>query len=165
VGRKEASLAMAHRLAKLGGGKLVISPNGDAFNAWLTFPALEQLPVLVIDDNADTLQLFRRYTSGTRYRIVGIRDPEQVLKVAEESSPRIIVLDVMMPQKDGWEVLGWLREHPLTRPTPVVVCTILAQEELALSLGASGFLQKPVSRQSFLAALDRQLALMETESR
>jgi CheY-like chemotaxis protein len=62
---------------------------------------------------------------------------------------------VMMPQVDGWKLLGRLREHPLTREIPVVVCTILAQEELAWTLGASGFVKKPVRQRAFLAALDR----------
>jgi CheY-like chemotaxis protein len=75
------------------------------------------------------------------------------------------MVDVMMPQVDGWEVLGQLREHPLSSHIPIVVHTILAQEELALSLGASAFLRKPVTRQDFLAALDRLIALMEPEPR
>ncbi|NIV31704.1 MAG: response regulator, partial [Anaerolineae bacterium] len=81
----------------------------------------------------------------------------------EEFSPQVILLDVMMPQIDGWEILGRLRQHPLTSHIPTVVCTILAQEELALSLGASAFVRKPVTRQVFLAALDRQIARMQPE--
>ena len=61
----------------------------------------------------------------------------------------------MMPQLDGWELLGRLRQHPRTSYIPIVVHTILPQEELALSLGASAFIQKPVTRQAFLAALDQ----------
>jgi CheY-like chemotaxis protein len=158
-----ASLDIAHRLANLCGGRLTISANEGDFAATLTIPALEQLPVLVIDDNADTLQLLQRYSAGTRYRLIGTQDPEQVLSLTEEFSPQVILLDVMMPQVDGWEVLGRLRQHPLTSHIPTVVCTILAQEELALSLGASAFVRKPVTRQVFLAALDRQIALMQPE--
>jgi CheY-like chemotaxis protein len=77
----------------------------------------------------------------------------------------VIILDVMMPDIDGWEILGRLRSHPSTSAIPVVVCTILAQEELALSLGASGFLLKPITRQALLEELDRQAALLEKESR
>ena len=156
-----ASLDIAHRLVDLCGGRLSLSAAGEAFTSTLTLPALEQLPVLGIDDNADTLQLLQRYTVGTRYRLIGTQDLEQALRLAEELSPRIIVLDVMMPQVDGWEALGWLRQHPLTSHIPIIVCTILAQEELALSLGASAFVRKPVTRQAFLAALDRQIALLE----
>jgi len=160
-----ASLDMAHRLADLCGGRLTISTAEETFRATLTLPALGQLPVLVIDDNVGTLHLLQRYTAGTRYRVVGTQDPEQALSLAEELSPQIIVLDVMMPKVDGWEVLGRLRQHPLTAHIPIVVCTILAQEELALSLGASAFVRKPVTRQAFLAVLDCQVAPRETEFR
>lgn len=163
AGDDVARLDMAQRLAHLCGGRLALSTDEAAFRANLILPALEQLPVLAIDDNADTLQLMQRYTSGTRYRVVGTRDPEQALRLAEELSPQIVVLDVMMPQVDGWEVLGRLREHPRTGHIPIIVCTILAEEELALSLGASAFVRKPVTRQAFLAALDREVARMETE--
>jgi len=164
-GDEEASLDMAHQLAGMCGGRLTLSTDEKAFGATLTLPALEQSPVLVIDDNVDTLQLLQRYTTGTRYRLIGTRDPEQALSLAEKLSPQIIVLDLMMPQVGGWEVLGWLRQHPLTGHIPIIACTILPQEELALSLGASAFIRKPVTRQAFLAALDQQIELMETESR
>ena len=104
-----------------------------------------------------TLQLLKRYTSGTRYRLVGTRDPSQALDLAARLGPRIIVLDVMMPQMDGWKVLGLLRQHPLTRDLSIVVCTILGQEDLALALGASAFLKKPVRQQVFQSALDTQM--------
>ena len=160
-----ASLDLARQLADLCGGKLILSENEEAFTATLALPAFKQLPVLVIDDNADTLQLLQRYTSGTRYRLVGTRDPGQALSLAEKLSPQIIVLDLMMPQVDGWKVLGRLRQYPLTAHVPIVVCTILAHKELALSLGASAFIRKPVTRQAFLAALDHQIELMEPEPR
>ena len=151
----DSRLGMALQLAALCGGSLKVAPAAEPFAARLTLPALEQLPVLAIDDNPGTLQLLQRYTAGTRYRLIGTRDPEQALALAQKVSPQLIVLDVMMPRVDGWEILGRLREHPLTSGIPIVVCTILAQEELALALGASGFLQKPLTRQAFLATLDR----------
>lgn len=170
-----ARLEMARQLADLCGGNLTISDSARGFSARLIVPALGQLPVLAIDDNAGTLRLLQRYTTGTRYRLVGTQDPEQALVLARELSPQIIVLDVMMPHVDGWEILGRLRQHPLTARIPIVVCTILTEEELALSLGANAFVRKPVTRQVFLAALDRQIrpgrfpkpvrSTTETESR
>jgi CheY-like chemotaxis protein len=160
-----ASLDIAHQLAELSRGSLSIAGDEKGLDATLTLPALEQLPVLAVDDNADTLQLLQRYTAGTRYRLVGTRDPEQVLGLVEKFSPQVIVLDVMMPQVDGWRVLGRLRQHPLASHVPIVVCTILAQEAMALSLGASAFIRKPVTRQALLETLDHQIAPTETESR
>lgn len=162
---EKASMDIAQRLTGLCGGKLAISTDDSAFSATLVLPALEQLPVLAIDDNASTLQLLQRYITGTRYRLTGTRDPEEALNLAEKLSPQIIVLDVMMPRVDGWEILGRLRQHPLTSHVPVIVCTILAQKELALSLGASAFLCKPVTRQDFVAALDQQIERMGQELR
>jgi CheY-like chemotaxis protein len=158
-----ASLEIARQLTNLCGGRLSLPPQGEGvFSVTLALPALEQLPVLAIDDNADTLQLLQRYTAGTRYRLIGTQDPEQALTLAGRLSPQIIVLDVMMPQVDGWKVMGTLRQHPLTSHIPIVVCTILAQESLALSLGASGFVRKPVMRQALLDALNYQIESVET---
>jgi CheY-like chemotaxis protein len=160
-------LEMARQLVELAGGSLVVMPGQDQkqpFNVRLVLSAAEQISVLVIDDNADTLQLLQRYLTGTRYRFVGARDPDRVFALAEELSPQIIVLDVMLPRVDGWEFMGRLREHPQTRGVPVIVCTILPQEELAFALGAAGFIRKPINRKSFLSALDRQVSLLPRES-
>jgi CheY-like chemotaxis protein len=160
---ESASLNMAQRLADMGGFRLLLSADARAFNAVLALPALEQLPVLIIDDNTDTLQLLKRYASGTRYHLITTRDPEQALSIVEQGAPKVIVLDVMMPQADGWEVLERLRAHPLTADIPIIVCTILDQKRFALFLGASGFVHKPITRQAFLEALDEQVELMAIE--
>lgn len=149
------SLEMARQLAGLAGGTLTVASEAEGFVTRLNLPAAEQVAVLVIDDNADTLHLFQRCLAGTRYPYIGARDPEQALALAEKLRPRIIVLDLMLPGVDGWEVLGRLREHPRTRGIPIVVCSILPQEQLALTLGAAAFIRKPVSRASLLEVLDR----------
>ncbi|MBN1810574.1 MAG: response regulator [Anaerolineae bacterium] len=159
-----SSLEVARQLTVLCGGKLSLEEDSAPFSVVLSLPALEQLPVLAIDDNADTLQLLQRYTAGTRFRLVGTSDPEQALDLAEKLCPQIIVLDVMMPEVDGWKVMSMLRQHPLTSHIPIVVCTILAQENLALALGASGFVQKPVTRQALLEALNHQAEMTQPAS-
>jgi CheY-like chemotaxis protein len=160
--KEKASLEMTQQMVSLSGGRLTLSGDDVPFNATLRLPALEQMPVLVIDDNADTLQLLQRYTTGTRYRLITTQDPEQALNLVEQLHPQIIVLDVMMPQVDGWELLGRLRQHPAAEHTSIIVCTILAQEELALSLGADAFISKPIQRRAFLAILDHQIEVMGT---
>jgi CheY-like chemotaxis protein len=149
------NLNMAAQLADLGGYRLTLAADARCFDARLLLPALEQIPVLAIDDSADALQLLARYAAGSSYRLVGTRDPENALALAEKLTPRIILLDVMMPQVDGWEMLGRLASHPATGEIPVVVCTILAQRDLALLMGASEFLRKPFTRAELLAVLDR----------
>ncbi len=152
------NLNMARQVAELCGCRLSLMADARGFDAALALPALEQIPVLVIDDKADTLQLLQRYVSGSRYRQVAVSDAEQAVETACRVAPQVIVLDVMMPRIDGWELLGCLRENPKTQHVPIIVHTILAQRDLALLLGASDFLRKPVNRRDFLDALDRQLA-------
>lgn len=151
------NLNLARQLAEMCGCRLHLVADARGFDATLALPALEQIPVLVIDDKADALQLLKRYAAGSRYRLITVSDPEQAVEAAARAAPQIIVLDVMMPHVDGWELLGRLRENPATRAVPIIVHTILAQRDLALLLGASDFLRKPVSRADFLAALDHQL--------
>jgi CheY-like chemotaxis protein len=155
------SLQAIEQLMPLCRGSLEISAWGQAgqpFAAKISLSTLEQATVLMIDDNADTRQLFRRYLSGSHYRFVGAAGAEEGLARALELTPQLIVLDVMMPGQDGWALLGQLREHPQTDHIPVIVSTILPQEELALDLGAADFIRKPVSQAVLLSALDRQLA-------
>ncbi len=85
--------------------------------------------------------------------------------LASELAPRVIVLDVMLPGMDGWELLGRLREHPQLSAVPVIVCTILPQQQLALALGAGAFVRKPFSREAFLSVLDQQVGSPSRELR
>jgi CheY-like chemotaxis protein len=115
--------------------------------------------VLVVDDNVDLVHFYRRYAAGTRYHIVHLSQGTGVLEAVESVTPDIIVLDVMLPDVDGWDLLVQLHEHPATRPIPVVVCSVVREEELALSLGASVYLPKPVRRREFIGALDQAVNL------
>jgi len=159
-----ANLKKIQQLAELSGSRLVFSLDPSSCSATLSVPARQQINVLVIDDNADTLQMLKRYTSATRYQLITTRDPGQAISLAEKSSPEIIVLDVMMPQMDGWQVLQQLRQNPATAAARIIVCSILGQGDFAYFMGADGVLAKPVTPQDFLAALDQQTALMERES-
>lgn len=160
-------LEMARQLVALSGGSLEVRSDQDnrhPFTARLILPGMKQLAVQVIDDNADTLRLFQHYLAGSRYSFTGTQDPERALALAEKSTPQIIVADVMLPGIDGWELLGRLREHPKICNVPIIVCTILPEEQLALTLGAAAFLRKPFTRGELLAMLDRQAESLTQES-
>ena len=110
--------------------------------------------VLVVDDNEDVLELFRSYLSPHRYRIVTAQTAQDALEKACQFQPHAITLDLMMPDQDGWELLQVLLNQPDTCHIPIIVCTVLKQKELALSLGATAFLEKPIAEQTLLSALD-----------
>jgi len=152
-----SSMVAIKELIALCGCRLAVTDEPGSFAATLWLPAYARVPVLAVDDNPDTLQLFQRYAADTRYRLIVTAEPEQILALAEKHAPRAIVLDVMMPRVDGWEVLARLRQHPLTAHIPVIVCSVLADADLASLLGATAILRKPVTQQSFLTALDQAL--------
>ena len=144
---------------------LSIFDDTETWQATLSFECAEEPLLLVIDDHVETTDLLQRYLEGTRYRLAVCHNPALALNIALENRPLLVLLDVMMPGVDGWEVLTRLKQHEATAPIPVWVCTVLDQSELAFSLGADGFLRKPVTRQSLLAALDAQLPHREPTPR
>jgi CheY-like chemotaxis protein len=164
----ETDLALARRLVEVAGGALELRLDAEAaapFVAQLRLPIAGHFPVLAVDDNADTLALLARYLGGTPYRFVGTADPQAAVGLAVETGPAAVVLDVMLPGMDGWELLSQLREHPKLAAVPFLISTILPYGELAGALGAAEFLPKPVSREALLAALDRQVRRRPPEFR
>jgi CheY-like chemotaxis protein len=129
----------------------------DSVFLWLKLPSLGKITVLVVDDNPDMADLYRRSTEGTSYHIVHIARGQDLLATVEAVQPDVIVLDVMLPDIDGWKLLMRLYEDPATRPIPVIVCSVVREEDLALSLGAALYLAKPVRARQFIQALDQAL--------
>jgi CheY-like chemotaxis protein len=152
-------LDAARRLAELAGGTLQVegglpAPTG----ATLSLPASRLTTVLVIDDNPDVAELFRAYLAGQPYRLVQARTAPGALRLARELRPDVITLDVLMPTEDGWQILQHLRASAALAEVPVVVCSVIPEQPLAASLGADGFLAKPVTAQSLESALRQALA-------
>lgn len=114
--------------------------------------------ILVIDDNPDVTALLERYVTGMPYEVVSAFEADEGLRLSHDLEPSWIVLDIMLPHTDGWKMLQNLKAHPRTQPIPVLVCSALNNPDLALSLGADAYLQKPPDRISFLDVLGRWTA-------
>jgi CheY-like chemotaxis protein len=156
------NLSLTGKLAALSGSHLSCDQVQGNWTAHVRFPLVEHLPVVVVDDIEDTLQLLRRYCSGTSYRLYTTRDPRKVHGLISEHHPRVVVMDIMMPEMDGWDLLTTLKADPQTRGIPVLVCSVLNLRELAITLGASEFLQKPLVRADLLETLGRLVSLPQT---
>ena len=115
--------------------------------------------VLVIDDNQGLVELLRRYLAGLMCRVWTATNGSAGLELAALRIPDAIILDVMMPEMDGWELLQRLRSHPATAAIPVIICSVFNDPELAYSLGASAILTKPVKQSDLVDAL-RQLRVL-----
>jgi len=146
-------LAMLDELSATQGVEIRRVAEPGEFGFDLSFPTAPPPTILVVDDNEDALQLFQRYLSHD-YRVVTAQSSAEAIESAEQLQPHAITLDLMMPQQDGWEALQILTNRPQTQHIPVIVCTVLAERELAFSLGATAFLEKPISQQALLGALE-----------
>jgi CheY-like chemotaxis protein len=154
AGRQGVGLEVCAQLMEAMGGALhVARTTGGRWEARLTWPAVATYTLLVIDDNQDFVNLFRRYLAGHSWRVLGAADGVQARQVLAEVDPTAIILDVMMPREDGWELLVALRASAATRSTPVIICSVLNEPRLAETLGASGYLTKPVTQPALLRAL------------
>lgn len=109
--------------------------------------------VLVVDDNQGLVDLLNHYLSGHMCRVVGAASGREGLQLAQQVMPDAIILDIMMPEMDGWELLQRLRGFQFLAETPIIICSVFNDPELAYSLGASLFLPKPISQHKILTAL------------
>ena len=109
--------------------------------------------ILVVDDNPDTISLFKRYLGNLPYQVLSTHDENDAMLIAQRTPLVCIILDIMLPEKDGWQILQSYKSHPLTKDIPVLICSVLEMKDLALSLGADGYLKKPPTRDEFLSIL------------
>ena len=111
--------------------------------------------LLAIDDDAAVITLLRRYLENDGYRVIGETEALHAEELAESlaSDLTAITLDVVMPHSDGWHLLRALKENPLTRDIPVILCTIVDGLERGLKEGAAACLRKPLTREELLSTL------------
>jgi signal transduction histidine kinase len=111
--------------------------------------------VVVIDDDRRSVDLLTVYAEAAGLRVVSARDGRRGVELVRGLQPAIVVLDILLPELDGWQVLESLKADPATVAIPVVVVSILDERARGLALGAAEYLVKPVSREGVLDALAR----------
>src|SRR5690349_15779257 len=105
--------------------------------------------VLAVDDNEQNLQLLEEYLWSWGYEVVLARDGREAVELYPRHNPSIIVLDVMMPNMDGYEACRLIKSSPAGRTIPILMLTALTGTEdkiRALEAGADDFLNKPINR-------------------
>jgi len=120
----------------------------------LSFPESDKI-ILAIDDDPDVLYLLRENLTEAGYRVVGATSAEEGLRQARALHPLAIMLDILMPHKDGWQLLHELQTDATTRDIPIIVLSIVDNKALGYRLGAFDYLLKPVDREAILTALTR----------
>jgi len=118
--------------------------------------AVNAVTVLVVDDDPAARDLLTTNLGREGYRTVQARSGDEALELARKLRPDAITLDVLMPKKDGWTVLGALKADPELCDIPVIMVTVAPDRGIGLSLGAAEVMTKPVDRAE-LTSLLRQL--------
>jgi CheY-like chemotaxis protein len=111
--------------------------------------------VLAIDDDPDVIVLLRENLADAGYQVVGALDATEGLLKARTLRPTAIILDIVMPETDSWQVLHQLKTDSATRDIPVVVLTVVDQSHLGYRLGAGDYIIKPFERGALVATLER----------
>jgi len=109
--------------------------------------------VLVVDDNYDNLRIIRDILLGRGFEVWTAHDGASALESLEQRRPDVILLDVMMPEMDGMEVLDRIRGNPQNTTIPVILVTAKAQDEDVLAgykFGADYYITKPFTAKQLL---------------
>jgi len=111
--------------------------------------------ILVVEDDAGAVRMLRTYLEAEGYRVGVATDGESGLAAARRDLPDAIILDVLLPGMDGWEVLRHLKQDSRVCDIPVVMVSVVDDEDVGLALGAVDYFVKPIDRDKLLARLGR----------
>ena len=118
--------------------------------------------ILIIDDDRALLELAERLLNKEGYNAVCTDGPSSAAHLARVIMPDAILLDILMPEIDGWTVLKQLKQDPVTASIPVIILSVVDDRPRAIASGALGIITKPLQRAALLAMLE---ALFHASSR
>jgi signal transduction histidine kinase/CheY-like chemotaxis protein len=113
------------------------------------------VPVLIVEDNREELFIYERCLSGTRFQIISAKTIKDARKALRNVRPIAIILDVLLRGEHSWGLLQDLKRDPVTANIPILVVTIVDNQDKALALGADAFHPKPVAKQWLIEQLDK----------
>ena len=117
--------------------------------------------VLIIDDDKAIHDLLERELAAKGYHVLHAKGGREGLKIAKQTRPDLITLDIIMPDLDGWSVLKTLKDDLELRDIPVVLVTIMGDRDMGFALGAADYITKPLDREMLLAAVNRHARRVE----
>ena len=109
--------------------------------------------VLIVEDKPHARQILQSYLSEAGYEIETAANGIEALEKAKQWKPDVITLDILLPVKDGWQVLRELKQHPLCKNIPVIIISMLDERNVGFGLGAVDYFVKPVQKDALLESL------------
>ena len=110
--------------------------------------------ILVVEDDLATTELLTLHLTQAGYKVAHAFNGEEAIEKAKNLQPFAITLDVLLPKKDGWEVLQQLKTDHSTAEIPVIIHSIVDNKDLAFALGAADYLLKPLDKEALIAKLE-----------
>ncbi len=137
---------------------MMINSNSDSTDiagniAGILSPATEPQRVLIVEDKPHARQILQSYLSEAGYVIETAANGIEALDKAKLWKPDVITLDILLPVKDGWQVLRELKQHPLCKDIPVIIISMLDERNVGFGLGAVDYFVKPVQKDALLESL------------
>ena len=120
---------------------------------------------LIVEDSPQAGELLKMHIESAGYRVEIARNGVDAVDMAKRLRPSVITLDLVLPLKDGWQVLKELKRHPLCKHIPVVIVSIIDEKTLGFSLGAVDYFVKPVNKEDLVQALDKVHLIHSSEDR
>ncbi|HEX7117316.1 MAG TPA: response regulator [Longimicrobiales bacterium] len=121
---------------------------------------MDRAPILVVDDDPDAIEIVGTYLESRGYKVIAANDGRQALAKVEELRPDLVLLDVMMPGMDGWEVCRVIKNHPEYGDTRVVMLTArsdFTDKQEGLRAGADDYIVKPIRLEELGQKVERNL--------
>ncbi len=116
--------------------------------------------ILIADDRSEVVELVKVTLEGEGYRTIDAFDGSEALEKIRLEKPDLILLDIVMPKMDGFEVLSEIRKDPKTKDIPIIMLTAKGQksdQEKGKELGATGYIIKPFSPSALLKRIEEIL--------
>jgi signal transduction histidine kinase/CheY-like chemotaxis protein len=174
--RTDLGFAVTRHLVEMMGGEIeVTSELGEGSRFTVRLPAIVQSiqqiaasnqteevlvleegsVVLIIDDDEEIRKVLHKYLTKLGYQVETADNGELGIKLARNLLPDVIILDVLMPKMDGWEVLSHLKASSELAHIPVIILSVIEDKNMGYSLGASDYLVKPITREELSKMLQK----------
>lgn len=125
-------------------------------------------PLLIIEDNEQNLYLMRFLLEKSGFTVIGARTGKEGIALALRNKPRGILLDIQLPEMDGYAVLAELKKFEELKMIPVVAVTsyaMMGDRERILGAGADGYIEKPIDPENFVEEIKKYLITKEEKLR
>lgn len=173
VGGTGLGLSITKRFVELLQGRIEVASTyemGSCFTVYLPAKSQEEMgedeqnlcqtgvakkKVVCIDDDFNAQRLYKQYLEEHGFKVISFDGREEILSKITEIMPEVILLDIMLPYRDGWEILADLKDSPSTRKIPVIMISLLSEKNLAYQMRADEYLIKPVTQEELIETINR----------